>query len=145
MMTRGRCRLAPLLPLATSTACASAEDRLAEGIALQAQGRYIQAVYRYIEAIEKDGTLIEARDRLRAAADSAVLMARDDADDLERRGYPVQAADLYRQVDGMVAAARGVGVTIPLPADYPEVRRAIFDTAIDWQMEQGDAAAAHGR
>jgi len=144
-MASARNRLTAFLLLVTATACASAEDRLAEGVTLQAQGRYIEAVYRYIEAVEKDPTLVEAQDRLLAAGDSAVNQAMDDADELERRGDPVQAAGLYRQVDRMLAAARGVGMRIPVPQDYGAIRRAIFDTAINWQMVQGDEAAQDGR
>jgi hypothetical protein len=114
-------------------------------MALQNQGRYMEAAYRYIDAVEKDGTLTEARDRLLAVGDSAVLQAMDDADEVERRGDPVRAAGFYRQVDRMLAASRDVGVRLPIPPDYSAIRRAIFDTAINWQMVQGDAAAEAGR
>ncbi len=143
LSTRYRFGLFALVVLAT--ACASAEDRLAEGVALQAQGRHMEAVYRYIDAVEKDPTLVEAQERLLAAGDSAVLQAMDDADELERRGDPVRAAGLYRRVDRMLAEARRVGLRIRVPGDYSAVRRAIFDTAIDWQMVEGDEAAAEGR
>ncbi|MDA0328027.1 MAG: hypothetical protein O2958_03280 [Gemmatimonadetes bacterium] len=144
-MASARTRLALLLPLALLAACASATDRLNEGITLQSQGRYIEAVYRYVEAVEKDRELVDAQDRLLAAGDSAVLVAMDEADDLERRGDPVQAASRYRSVDQMLARVREVGLRLTLPSDYSAIRRAIFDTAINWQMVQGDEAAAEGR
>ena len=144
-MASSRFRLLLVVPLAVATACASAEDRLAEGVALQSQGRYFEAVYRYIDAVDRDATLIEAQERLLAAGDSAVMTAMDEADDLERRGDPVRAAGLYRRIDQMLAAARQVGMRIPIPSDYSQIRRAIFDTAINWQMVQGDEAAAEGR
>lgn len=144
-MARARNRLALLLPLALLTACASASDRLNEGIALQSQGRYIEAVYRYAEAVEKDRELIEAQDRLVAAGDSAVMTAMDAADDLERRGDPVRAAGQYREIDRMLARIRGVGMRLPLPSDYSAIRRAIFDNAINWQMVRGDQAVEDGR
>lgn len=145
VLTSLRSRVTLLLVLVAAHACASAEDRLAEGVTLQTQGRYIEAVYRYIDAVDKDASLVEAQDRLLAAGDSAVLQAMDDADDLERRGDPVRAAALYRQVDAMLGAARGVGMRIPVPGDYSTIRRAIFDNAINWQMVQGDEAAHDGR
>ena len=145
-MASTRSRLALLLlPIVFLAACASAEDRLAEGVELQTQGRYIEAVYRYIDAVEKDPALTAAQDRLLAAGDTAVVQAMDDADDLERRGDPVRAAGLYRQVDGMLAAARRVGTRIPIPADYSAIRRGVLDNAINWQMVEGDEAAAEGR
>jgi tetratricopeptide (TPR) repeat protein len=144
-MASARTRLALLLPLVLISACASATDRLNEGITLQSQGRYIEAVYRYAEAIEKDRKLAEAQDRLLAAGDSAVMMAMDDADDLELRGDPVQAAALYRQVDRMSARIRELGLRLTLPEDYSAIRRAIFDTAIEWRMARGDEAASAGR
>jgi tetratricopeptide (TPR) repeat protein len=137
--------LALLLPLTLLTACASAGDRLNEGIALQAQGRYLEAVYRYAEAVERDRELIEAQDRLLAAGDSAVMIAMDNADDLERRGDPVRAAGQYRDIDRMVARIREVGMRLPLPSDYSMIRRAIFDNAINWQMVRGDEAFDEGR
>ena len=140
-----RSSLTLLVSLALLSACASATDRLNEGIALQSQGRYVEAVYRYAEALEKDRELTEARDRLLAAGDSAVMVAMDEADRLELRGDPVQAAAQYSRLDMMLERVRQVGLRLDLPRDYDAIRRAIFDTAINWQMVQGDEAAQEGR
>jgi len=134
-----------LVFLALASACASAGDRLNDGIALQAQGRYMEAVYRYAEAVERDTELVEARERLVAAGDTAIMSAMDEADALERRGDPVGAARLYRDLDQMLARVRQVGMRLDPPADYPQIRRAIFDNAVGWQMVQGDEAADAGR
>ena len=138
-------RPALLLALALTTACVSAGDRLNEGIALQSQGRYVEAVYRYADAIERDGELAEARERLVAAGDTALAVSMDDADDLERRGDPVGAARLYRDLDQMMARVRQVGMRLEPPALYGQIRRGIFDTAIGWQMLRGDEARETGR
>jgi hypothetical protein len=138
-------RLALLPLLALATACASAGDRLNEGIELQAQGRYIQAVYRFADAVDRDSELLEARERLVAAGDTAIRVAMDDADDFERRGNPVAAARLYRDVDEMMTRVRQVGMRLDPPGDYTQIRRAIFDNAIGWQMVRGDEAAQEGR
>ena len=144
-MSVARSRLTLLSLLVLLTACASAEDRLNDGITLQSQGRYIEAVYRYAEAVEKDRELGEAQDRLLASGDSAVMVAMDEADGLERRGDPVQAAGLYVTLDQMLARIREVGRRLDVPGDYSTIRRVIFDTAIDWQMVRGDEAATAGR
>jgi len=144
-MASARYRLAVLLLVLFSSACASAEDRLAEGVSLQTRGRYIEAVYRYAEALEKDAELVEAQERLMAAGDTAVMVAMDNGDDLERRGDPVGAAGQYREIDRMLARARQVGMRIPIPEQYSAIRRAMFDNAINWQMVQGDEAAQDGR
>jgi len=144
-MAKLRLRSALLLTVSFAAACASAEDRLNEGISLQSQGRYIQAVYRYADAIEKDRELVSARNRLRAAGDSAVMVAMDDADELERRGDPVQAATRYVEVDRMLERVREVGERIDLPSDYSAIRRGIFDSAINWRMAEGDRAVDEGR
>jgi len=138
-------RLAFLLALAFTAACASAGDRLNDGIALQTQGRYMEAVYRYAEAVERDSELAEARERLVAAGDTAIANAMDQADILERRGDPVAAARLYRDLDQMMARVRQVGMRLDPPADYGMIRRAIFDNAVGWQMVRGDEAAEAGR
>jgi hypothetical protein len=138
-------RLIRLLLLVLAAGCASAGDRLNDGIALQAQGRYMEAVYQYAEAVERDAELVEARERLMAAGDTAIGIAMDDADVLERRGDPVAAARLYRDVDQMLARVRQVGMRLDPPADFSQIRRAIFDNAIGWQMVRGDEAASVGR
>lgn len=140
-----RRRFATLAALVLIAGCASAEDRLNEGVALQTQGRYMDAVYRYIDALEKDGTLVEARDRLLSSGDSAVIESMDEAARLEQRGQPVAAANTFRGIDRMLAAGRGVGARIPIPSDYSARRRSLFDTAIDWQMAEGAQAQEEGR
>jgi hypothetical protein len=140
-----RSRVAVLPLLALATACASAGDRLNEGIALQSQGRYIEAVYRYAEAVERDAELVEARDRLMAAGDTAITVTMDEADELERRGDPVASAERYQAIDQMLARVRQVGVRLDVPADYDTIRRAVFDTAVGWRMREGAQAADLGR
>jgi len=134
-----------LLPLLVVAGCTSATDHMNNGIELQAQGRYMDAVYRYADAVESDAELSEARDRLSAVADTAIMIAMDDADDLERRGDPVAAARLYQGVDQMLSRVRQVGMRVVPPGDYGTIRRAIFDNAIGWQMVRGDEAREAGR
>lgn len=140
-----RPRVALLSLLALAASCASAGDRLNEGIALQSQGNYMAAVYRYAEAIERDAELVEARDRLMAAGDTAIAVAMDQADEYERRGDPVASAERYRDVDQMLARVRQVGMRLDPPADYDRIRRAVFDNAVGWRMVQGSQAAEQGR
>ncbi len=144
-MAGPRIRVALFTTAVLAAACASAGDRLNEGIALQSQGRYMEAVYRYAEAVERDSELVAARERLVAAGDTAIVVAMDRADGLERRGDPVSAARIYRDVDQMLARVRQVGMRLDPPADYTTIRRAIFDNAIGWQMVRGDEAAQAGR
>ncbi len=144
-MASVRSRATLLIALFVASACTSATDRLNDGIALQSQGRYIQAVYSYADAVERDRELLEAQDRLLAAGDSAVAIGMDEADRLERRGDPVAAAAEYGRLDAMLQRVRQVGLRIDVPADYSTIRRAIFDTAIQWQMARGDEAAEQGR
>jgi hypothetical protein len=140
-----RCRAAILSTVVIASACASAGDRLNEGIALQSQGRYMEAAYRYAEAVERDPELLEARDRLVAAGDTAITLAMDEADELERRGDPVGSAERYRDIDQMVARVRQVGMRLNVPSDYDVIRRAVFDNAVAWRMARGGEAAAQGR
>lgn len=137
--------LALLLPLAALSACASAADRLEEGIALQARGRYVAAVERYAEALEKEPSLAEARERILVAGDSALLQAMAEADELERRGEPVAAADRYRAMDRMLARIRSVGLRPRVPEGYEEERRVAFERAVDWLMAEGYEAQEEGR
>lgn len=134
-----------LISLAFATACASAGDRLNEGIDLQAQGRYMAAAYRYADAVEKDGTLVEARERLVIVGDSAIMVALDEADRSERRGEPVAAARQFQAIDRLLARVRSVGLRLTEPTDYRTARRDAFDQAIEWFMSGGDDASREGR
>jgi hypothetical protein len=125
--------------------CTSATDRLNDGIALQSQGRYVEAVYRSADAVERDGALVEARERLVAAGDTAVMVGMDTAEELETRGDPVGAAEEYRALDQMLARVRQVGLRVEVPADYDAIRREAFDDAIGWRMAEGSDAAEQGR
>ncbi|MGD8599894.1 MAG: hypothetical protein PVF19_00915, partial [Gemmatimonadota bacterium] len=145
MAAHRTCRATLILAAIVLAACTSATDHLNNGIELQSQGRYMDAVYRYAEAWESDSELTEARDRLLAVGDTAIMIAMDDADDLERRGDPVSAARLYQGVDQMLSRVRQVGLRIVPPSDYGTIRRAIFDNAIGWQMVRGDEAKEEGR
>lgn len=145
MQASSRFPLALYAAVLALSACASATDRLNDGIALQSQGRYVEAVYRYADALEKDRELLEAEDRMLAAGDSALLALMDEADALEMRGDPVRAAGLYVTLDQMQARVRQVGSRLEAPGDYSDIRRAIFDTAIEWQMERGSESTDAGR
>ncbi|MEM7417049.1 MAG: hypothetical protein AAF389_16200 [Gemmatimonadota bacterium] len=140
-----RARFAILALLVVATACASATDRLNDGITLQSQGRYVEAVYRYAEAVEKDRELVEAQDRLMAAGDSAFMALMFDAEDLERRGEQLSAANLYVRMDQMQARVRQVGMRLNAPSDYGDARRGIFDRALQWQMDRATEATHAGR
>ena len=134
-----------LISLAFASACASASDRLNEGIELQAQGRYMEAAYRYADAVEKDGTLVEARERLVIVGDSAITVALDEADRSDRRGEPVAAARQFQAIDRLLARVRSVGLRLTEPADYLTTRRDAFDGAIEWFMTTGQDASREGR
>lgn len=142
-------RLYPILVLAGTLSVAacgpSAEDRLEQGVALQARGQYMDAVYRYADALERDARLQDARVRLAAAGDSALHHALAEAADLDRRDDPVAAAYRYRDIDRMLERVRSVGERLDPPSVYADDRRMLFDRALAWRMEVGDEARAQGR
>jgi hypothetical protein len=119
-------------------ACASATDRLEQGIEAESSGLYHRAAGRYIEALEKDAEMGEARDRLRAVGDSAVAGSLRTAEELVRAGDPVGAGEEYQRIDRLLAGARSVGVGLPTPEDYRGTRRGTFNAAIDALMHAGD-------
>ncbi|MDT8340859.1 MAG: hypothetical protein RQ751_05035 [Longimicrobiales bacterium] len=146
---RREVRLALLALLAVCAgavaSCASAGKRLEQGVELEAQGRYDEAVYRYVEALEKDADLVEARDRLLAAGDSAVTLHLSDAEGWAAGGDPVRAAEHVLRVDDLLARARTVRVRLPTPADYTQRRRGALDAALEYHLDYADGAAASGR
>lgn len=140
--TPRRQRLLALLILLSG--CASAQDRLEQGIELQVRGQHFQAAYRYIDALDKDPSLGEARQRLLEVSDSAVALALRSAASLERQGEHVTAAEWFEDVDALFRAARNVRVTIPLPDDYQELRRGAFDRAVESLIEQAEELRLRG-
>ena len=127
-----------LLTAAFLTACASAGDRLNEGMQLQSEGRYMEAAYRYASAVDKDGTLEEARERLNIVADSALRRTMDSAANLGGGGDPIAAADAFRGGDRLLRRIRQVGARFSPPADYDARRRESFDWAIETLMSYGE-------
>ena len=138
-------RLFLALPLLFATACASAADRFAEGLDLQAQGRYMEAAYRYADAVEKDATFQEARDRLLVVGDSAVMLALEESDYLDGRGEPVAAAREFLSIDRLMSRVRSVGMRLLEPDGYRVTRRTAFERAIEWYMTEGEDASREGR
>ena len=138
-------RLILASPILLATACASATDRFNEGVDLQAQGRYMEAAYRYADAVEKDSSLQEARDRLLIVGDSAVMLALEEADRLDGRGEPVEAARQFQAIDRLMSRVRSVGMRLTEPGDYRVARRTAYDRAIEWYMIEGEDASREGR
>jgi hypothetical protein len=139
-----RIRRALLLLVLAAAGCASAGDRLAEGIELQGEGRYMEAAYRYADAVDKDDELVEARERFVAAADTAVMIAMGAAEDLAAAGDPVPAAEAFRRIDALFARGREVGVRLSPPQEYGELRREAFDGAISGLMRYASELARDG-
>ena len=114
----------PLLPLLLlpllASACASAGERLEQGIEAEAYGRWYQAANRYVEALEKDARMTEARDA-------------------------VGAGEEVQRIDRLLARAGNVGVRLPTPEDYPDTRRSTFDAAIETLSAQGLDAHERGQ
>jgi hypothetical protein len=120
--------------------CTSATDRLEQGIEAESYGQYYQAAIRYVEALEKDESLVEARDRLMEAGDSAIVTSVRTAEDRLARQDAVGAGTELIAVDRLLARARSVGVRLPTPADLNQRRRTAFDAAIDQLMNEGGDA-----
>lgn len=134
-----------LLLTQAAIACASAGDRLEQGMELEMQGRFDAAVVRYVEALEKDPNMAEARERLLEAGDSAIGGHLSASEAAAAGGDAVSAADHYRRIDGLLARARTVGVRLPTPPDYADLRRDAFDQATESFLSQGFDAAERGQ
>lgn len=105
----------------------------------------MEAAYRYADAVEKDPSLQEARDRLVIVGDSAVMLALEEADRLDGRGEPVEAAGQFQAIDRLMSRVRSVGMRLTEPGDYRVARRTAFDRAIEWYMVEGEGASREGR
>lgn len=133
-----------LLFAAVAAGCASAGKRLEQGMEAEAAGSFYAAAIRYIEALEKDSEMVEARERLMEAGDSAIAIGLGHAEEDLRAGDAVSAGERFLSLDGLLARARTVGVRLPTPADYARRRRSTFDAAIDDLMARASAAEGRG-
>lgn len=125
-------------------ACASAGDRFEEGLELEASGDSYAAALRYIDALEKDASLTNARVRLEEAGGEALRTGLADASALESEGSVIEAGRATLVLDALIDAALGVGVTIPLPANYDGRRVELMDGAADALFDAGRRADADG-
>lgn len=126
-------------------ACASAGDRLNEGMQLQSEGRYMEAAYRYADAVDKDGTLEEAHERLNTVADSALRGTMDSAVNFGAGGDPIAAADAFLGGDRLLRRIRQVGARFTPPQGYDTQRRESFDWAIATLMSYGELQSGRSR
>ena len=131
--------------LLLALACASATKRLEQGAELEQQGRYSEAAARYIQALRKDPSLPEARRALERVGSQAIAQNRTDAARFRTLGSFVQAADLYRSCDALVADATSVGVPLTVADGYAESRRTVFDEAIDQLLHTARMAEAQSQ
>jgi hypothetical protein len=140
----GRCLAAAALALTLAAgACASATDRLQQGMELEQRGRPVDAARRYIDALKKDASLADARTRLQETGNRAVQDYLAEATATEARGYSGSAANVLFQLDELRRDASAVGVTLAVPADYAAQRRAMMDRAVEQSIRA--AAQSAGR
>jgi hypothetical protein len=143
--TSRRALTAALLPLLLFTGCMSASKRLDQGLRLEERGQPTEAARRYIDALRRDPTLANARIRLQETGAVAVEHLLAESDARGRGGAHGAAAESLLTLDALVRDAAGVGVRLPLPADYAEIRRAAFDRAIDQAHADADRLSASAR
>ncbi|HEX8213700.1 MAG TPA: hypothetical protein VF584_26275 [Longimicrobium sp.] len=132
------------LVLVLATACASAEKRMNQGMALEQRGRPADAAERYIDALNKDPSLTTARARLQETGDRAVQEAIAESAALAAAGRAADAANTLLRLDALGRDASAVGVRLALPADYAQRRRATFDRAIDDAIAYAERAEGSG-
>ena len=125
-------------------ACASAEKRMNQGMALEQRGRPADAAERYIGALKKDPSLATARARLQETGDRAVQEAVSESTSLAAAGRSAEAANTLLRLDALGRDAAAVGVRLALPADYAPRRRATLDRAIDDAIAYAERAGASG-
>ncbi|GMR13023.1 MAG: hypothetical protein BMS9Abin29_1220 [Gemmatimonadota bacterium] len=116
--------------LTALTACTSAADHFEAGASLEARGEVVRAAERYIDALEKDGSLVEARERLEELAPQVLALYLDRMEGAREREEFVLAADMLPDLDDFIEGARDVGVTADPGPDYRGLRRTVHDEAI---------------
>ena len=126
-----RVKIAGILAVSLLWACASAGDKLQEGIALEATGDAYAASLRYLDALEKDSSFEPARMRLASAGARALREGLEDAEVMADRGEPIVAARRLPRLEGLIDRAAAYGVRLDRPDDYLGRRIALIDGAAD--------------
>ena len=126
-------------------ACTSAIEHFEAGQQLESAGEYAQAAERYIAAIERDATLTGARDRLDAIIPTVLSLWLDQARLDQAGGRPVDAAERFLGIDEFVADTLAVEMRPDPGPEYPSLRRAAFDDAIDLLFLDGTEDRNRGR
>lgn len=141
-----RIRLLFTLLLLTSLAgCVSTKERYEKGRSLEAEGRYAEAARNYIRVLRDRPGWQDTRADLEAAGAEAVDRFLDDANAAEAAGDYERAVEALAALDDLRNGAAGVGVTLPVPADYDDYRREMTGAAADQLVDRAEAAEAAGR
>ena len=124
--------------------CVTAGKRYEQGVELEQRGQPAEAAARYVDALRRDPSRADARARLQDAGDRAVQQYLADADAGTASGRNQAAANILLRIDELRRDAAGVGVTLAVPPDYAQRRRATFDRAIDQAVTEAGLAATRG-
>lgn len=133
-----------VMTLLWMTGCASTQKRYDKAQDLEAQGRYAEAADYYIKVLEKDPDWEGGTERLQEAGNQAVVLLFDDADEARLDGNFDEALRRIDQLDALLDAARGVGVTLDVPNDYAAFRDAVTESAIEAFIAEADRAERAG-
>lgn len=124
--------------------CVTASKRYEQGVELEQRGQPAEAAARYIDALRRDRSLADARARLQDAGDRAVQQYLAETETATAGGRHNAAANVLLRADALRREAAEVGVTLAVPPDYAQRRRATFDRAIDQAVTEAGLAATRG-
>lgn len=139
-----RVKIAGFLAVSLLFGCASAGDRLQEGLVLEASGDAYAASLRYLDALEKDSSFQPARARLASAGARALREGLSDAEAMAADGTPIAAARRLPPLAALYERARGYGVRLELPSAYQDRRVELMNGASDALEEVARRAERDG-
>jgi tetratricopeptide (TPR) repeat protein len=118
--------------------CTSVEKRYKKGQELEVQGRLEEAAQRYITVLAKDPSREDARQRLADVGAKIVDDSLAEARSSEAKGFYENAVASVIRIDSLRDRTDQVGVTIPVPDDYADLRRDMVDAAVVFLSRQGE-------
>ena len=133
-----------LMALVWLTGCVSTQKRYDKAQDLEAQGRHAEAAEYYIKVLEKEPDWEGGSERLREAGNQALLLLFDEADAARLDGDYDEALRRIDQFEALRDAARSVGVTLDVPADYAAFRDAVTESAIAAFIAEAERAERAG-
>lgn len=127
------------------TGCDTSGRMMKKAASLENKSQYTEAARIYLNLLSKKNPKPEARQMLQTTGDAAIRQLNTEALNAAGLRDYKKAAQAYRTMDDLITQADQVNVSLFVPPNYREERRAALDAAIRSLLTQADQSAEKGK